>query len=59
MWVAQRAFVGVIAGAEKPFAPGGDITDAEAKELGLKGKSELAKPQTKKDANNGNQTSEA
>lgn len=58
MWIAARAFVGVIAGAEKAFAAGGDITEAEAKELGLKAKPGLAKPKKVKEAN-GSETSEA
>ncbi|MCD1619130.1 hypothetical protein K7H20_13755 [Salipiger manganoxidans] len=59
MWTADRAFVGVVAGAEKSFAAGDDITEAEAKELGLKGKPGLATPQTKKDAKDGSATSQA
>ena len=52
MWIAIRFFVGVIDGAEHSFAPGDSITDAQAKELGLGQKSDIAKrvkdAQTKK-----------
>lgn len=47
MWTATRAFTGMIAGAEKAFAPGDKITEADAKELGLTGKPDLAQPQKK------------
>lgn len=50
-WVASRAFVGVVSGAEKAFAVGATITEVEARELGLKGKPDLAQPQKTKDAN--------
>lgn len=42
MWIALRDFVGVVDGAERPFAAGGQITDAEADELGLSDKPDLA-----------------
>lgn len=57
-WVASRAFVGVVAWAEKSFAAGDQITDAEAKELGIKGKPDLAQLKKTKDAN-GTQTQKA
>lgn len=41
-WRALVEFVGVIAGAEKPFAAGDEITDADAAELGLAAKPDLA-----------------
>ncbi len=50
MWVAKRAFTGVVAGAEKAFAAGATIPEADAKELGLKHKPDLAKVQKVKDA---------
>lgn len=42
MWIALRDFLGVVAGAERPFAAGEKITDAEAEEMGLSGKPDLA-----------------
>lgn len=43
MLTARVAFTGVVGGKEKRFAAGDKITDAEAKEMGLGVKPQLAK----------------
>ena len=42
MWTATRAFDGVIAGVEQHFAPGDQIPDEQAKEMGLASKPDIA-----------------
>ena len=40
--IVLRKFKGIVAGAEKTFKPGEKVTAAEARELGLAEKPELA-----------------
>jgi hypothetical protein len=40
--IARRKFTGIVKGVPKTFRPGDKITEAEAKELGLAEKPELA-----------------
>lgn len=46
--IVRRRFKGVIDGQVKEFRPGDTITEDEAKELGLSGKSHLAKKESKR-----------
>ena len=46
--IALRAFIGVVGGVEKSFAPGDPITKAEATEMGLAGKPNLTEKEPKR-----------
>lgn len=42
MWVALQRFVGVVGGTDRVFAAGDEIPDADADEMGLDQKRDLA-----------------
>lgn len=42
MWVALQRFVGVVGGTDRVFAAGDEIPDADAIEMGLDQKTDLA-----------------
>lgn len=58
MWTAKRKFTGVTDKGDVTFRPGDLITDADAKTMGLAGKSGLAEP-PKKEAARGAETQQS